>query len=137
MRVVREVVEGQPVGGKTHIALVDRVLQELLHPCELRWRGLTADGVLKPHHLDAEHRVWHQRHHVGAQRHCIQVREVIGGVVPGHAVRAAREHVLGDVLDPRKAIDDRILPRLALCPEGGPQRTVSDDDGGGAVTHYL
>ena len=137
VRVVGEVMKRQPVGGESHVALIHGILEKRLHPREFRRAWLAAYRVLEPHHLHAQHRVRDQRHHVRAERDAVEVFQVVGRVVPGHAVGATRQYMLGNVFHAREAIDDRILRGAALRAEGRAQRAVAHHHGGGAVAYHF
>ena len=137
MGVVCQVVEGQAVGAEPEVALRHALLQQLLHAGEFRVGRVAADAVLQAHHLHTQHGVRNKRADVGAERHSVEMIQVIAGVVPLNRLDTFVQHRLGNVLHAREAIDDGVLLAALLPPEAGAEAAVAHQHRGGAVPDHL
>ena len=137
VRLIGQIVKGQRIGGKTGIAQVQRLFQQLAHPRQLLGGGIAANAVGKAHDLDPQHRMGEQRHHVGPQVGLLQMRQVFRRGVPADLVGNLVQHRLGQVFHPRVAVHDGIVAAPALRAEGQTQAAVGDHHAGGAVAGGL
>ena len=137
VRRVGQVVERDRVRRETCVSLPQRLLEHFAHAREFRGRGFAADRRRGAHHLDAQHRVRHQRDDVGTQRQPGQVVEVLAAGLPVHAVDDLAQHGLRNVLDAREAVEDRVLAVPSLRAEHRSEAAVADHDGRGSVPDGL
>ena len=137
VRVVGEVVERQGVGGEPDVPGVQCIVDQPLHRADLGVGRIPTDRTVQAHDLDAQHRVRDHRHDVGPQWECLEVVEVAPRIRPVRLVGNRGQHVLGDVLHPREAVDDRVLLLGALVAPCQAERAVAHHRGRRPVTDDL
>ena len=127
VRLVGEEVQRQAIRAQSEEAFLERFIQQPPHAVDLLAAGVASDARLETHHLDAQHRVRHERREVRRKRQLLQVLVVARRRAPGCFVRGHAQHRFRHVLHAREAVNDRVLAIPSL-------RAVGQTDA--AVAHH-
>ena len=130
-------MKGQAVSAEAHVALLHRVFQKRLHLAELGFGGFATHAGLEAHHLYPQHRMGDKGGNVRAQRHAVKVVHVVTRVIPGDLLGDFAQYGLGNVLNPGKAIHDRLLLARLLGAKAGAQAAVAHEYRRRAMAHHF